>query len=82
MGKDRHKLSNTQIAFIAKKLGVNTNDVQTEIAAGKSLPEILKAHNLTKEQIKGAIAEQTPADKSPHRKNKQLKRPHNNKTPK
>lgn len=81
MGKSHHKLSNTQIAFIAKKLGLNTNDVQTEIAAGKSLPEILKAHNLTKEQIRSAVAEQTPVGKPPLRKERTPKRPVSNKAP-
>ena len=82
IGKDHHKLSNTQITEIAKKLGVNANDIQTEITAGKSMPEILKAHNITKEQIRSVLAEYSPSDKSLLRKGKQLKRLHNNKAPK
>lgn len=82
IGKDHHKLSNTQITEIAKKLGVSANDIQTEITAGKSMPEILKAHNITKEQIRSVLAEYSPSDKSLLRKGKQLKRLHNNKAPK
>lgn len=81
IGKDHHKLSNTQITEIAKKLGVNADDVQTEINAGKSMPEILKAHNITKDQIRSVLAEHTPSDKSLLRKDKQLKRLHNNRAP-
>lgn len=67
-GKDRHKLTNTQITNIAKKLGVNITDIQSEIAAGKSMPEILKSHNITKEQIRSILKDQNSVEKPVHRK--------------
>jgi len=63
IGKDHHKLTNTQITNIAKKLGVNITDIQSEIAAGKSMPEILKSHNITKEQIRNILKDQNPIEK-------------------
>ncbi len=63
MGKDHHKLTNTQITNIAKKLGVNITDIQSEIAAGKSMPEILRTHNITKEQIRNILKDQNPIEK-------------------
>ena len=50
-----HKLSNTQIATIATKLGLDVDEVQAEITDGKSLHEILKDHNISREQIKAAF---------------------------
>lgn len=50
-----HKLSNTQIATIATKLGLDVDQVEDEIASGKSLHEILQAHNITQEQMKAAF---------------------------
>ncbi len=64
IGNSHHKLTNTQIANIATKLGVTVSGIQSEIDAGKSMPEILKSHNLTKEQIRNVLlSEQGPTDK-------------------
>lgn len=46
------KLSDEQIANIATKLGLNADEIKQELAAGKKLPEILKAHNITDGQLK------------------------------
>lgn len=51
----RHKLSNTQIATIATKLGLDVDEIQGEIAEGKSLHDILKAHHITKDQFETAF---------------------------
>ena len=59
IGKHRAKLSNTQISTIAAKLGLDATQVQSEIHAGKSLPEILKAHNITQDQIRQVFGEIT-----------------------
>jgi type II secretory pathway component PulF len=56
-----HKLSNTQIATIATKLGLDGDQIEEEIASGKSLHEILKAHNITRDQIEAVF------QKRPHR---------------
>lgn len=50
-----HKLSNTQIATIATKLGLDVTQIQAEIASGKSLHEILKSHNITPDQVREAL---------------------------
>jgi hypothetical protein len=50
-----HKLSNTQIATIATKLGLDVDQIQGEIADGKSLHEILQEHNITPEQMRAAF---------------------------
>jgi uncharacterized protein (DUF433 family) len=62
LAKGHHKLTNTRIATIAKKLGVSVSDIQSEINTGKSLQEILQTHNITKEQIRNVLAEQTGND--------------------
>ncbi len=59
IGKHRTKLSNTQISTIAAKLGLDATQVQAEIDAGKSLPEILKTHNITQDQIRQVFGEIT-----------------------
>jgi hypothetical protein len=57
IGEDsHHKLSNTQIATIATKLGLNVDQIQSEIASGKSLHEILKSHNITQDQVRAALS--------------------------
>lgn len=57
LGKERAKLSNTQIASIATRLGIDPETVQQQIDEGKSLREILKAHNLSPDQIRAAFDE-------------------------
>lgn len=57
LGKERAKLSNTQIASIATKLGLDPQVVQSEIDQGKTLKDILKAHNITEEKIRAAFEE-------------------------
>lgn len=61
IGKHRTKLSNTQISTIASKLELDPVQVQSEIDAGKSLPEILKAHNITQDRIRQVFGEITTA---------------------
>ena len=51
----RHKLSNTQIATIATKLGLDPTQIENDIASGKSLHEILLANNITPEQMRAAF---------------------------
>ncbi|MDB4984457.1 MAG: hypothetical protein JWM20_636 [Patescibacteria group bacterium] len=48
-------LSNTQIAAISAKLGINPADVQNEINAGKSLQQIMKDHNITPDKLRAAF---------------------------
>ena len=48
-------LSNTQIAAISAKFGINAADVQNEIAAGKSLQQIMKDHNITPDKLRAAF---------------------------
>ena len=50
-----HKLSNTQIAMIATKLGLDVNTVQAEIASGKTLKQILKDSNITEDKLKSVL---------------------------
>ncbi len=51
----KHKLSNTQIATIATKLGLDPTEIENDIASGKSLHEILQANNITPDQMKAAF---------------------------
>ena len=51
-----------RIADMATKLGLNADEIQKELDAGKKLPEILQQHNITKEQIRNVLAEQTGND--------------------
>jgi hypothetical protein len=53
----RHKLSNTQIATIATKLGLDPTHIENDIASGKSLHEILQANNITQEQVSAAFGQ-------------------------
>lgn len=57
LGKERAKLSNTQIASIATKLGIDPETVQQQIDEGKSLKEILRSHNVSGEQVRAAFEE-------------------------
>lgn len=68
IGKHRTKLSNTQISTIATKLGLDAVEVQSEIDSGKSLQEILKAHNITQDQIRQVFGEITGAKSGTHSK--------------
>ncbi len=52
LGKNKQKLTNTQIVNIATKLNLDPSVVQSEINSGKSFQEILKTHNITQEQIR------------------------------
>lgn len=61
--KEHFKLTNTQIASIASKLGLDVSVVQSEIAAGKSLPEILKSHNITPDQLRSVIGSEMGHEK-------------------
>lgn len=45
------KLSNTQIAMIATRLGLDASQIQSEIASGKTLIQVLKDHNITDAQL-------------------------------
>ena len=60
----KHKLSNTQISNIASKLGLNLAQVQAEIAAGDTLPQILQANHITEDQLKAVFQEEVQARKS------------------
>lgn len=53
----RHKLSNTQIATIATKLGLDPTQIEHDIASGKSLHEILQANNITQDQMRSAFGQ-------------------------
>lgn len=68
-GRDHHKLSNTQIATIATKLGLDVDQIQSEIVSGKSLHEILKSHNITPDQVRDAFG-QKPKDATRSNKGK------------
>jgi uncharacterized protein (DUF433 family) len=74
IGKSHHKLTNTQIANIATKLGVTVTGIQAEIDAGKSMSEILKNHNLTKEQIRNVLSSEQVNTDQKMRTGKNLKR--------
>ncbi len=54
---ERPKLSDEQLADIASKLGLDLATIKQELASGKKLPEILKAHNITDEQLKTILGE-------------------------
>lgn len=56
------KLSNTQIAAIAVRLGLNPETVQAQIEAGKTLQEILKENNITQQQIKESVMSERKID--------------------
>ena len=56
-GKSLHKLSNTQIATLAEKLGIDAGTLESEIDSGKNLPEILKDYGITREQLKETFSE-------------------------
>ncbi len=58
----RHKLSNTQIATIATKLGLDVDQVQNEIAQGETLHQILQNNNITLDDIRAAFG-QRPNEK-------------------
>lgn len=60
----RHKLSNTQIATIATKLGLDADLVQKEIASGKTLQQILGDHSITEEQLRAAFGAKAPTDRA------------------
>ena len=52
---DGGHVSNTQIATIAAKLGLNATDIQNDINSGKSLQQILTEHNITNDQLHAAL---------------------------
>lgn len=54
---ERLKLTDEQLANIAAKLGLDVAVLKQELASGKKLPEILKAHNITGEQLKTILGE-------------------------
>lgn len=66
----RHKLSNTQIATIATNLGLDPNHVQSEIAEGKSLRDILNDHHITEQQLRAAFDQEGLQLQGHARKNK------------
>ena len=78
--KGRHKLSNTQIATIATKLGLDVGQIEDEIASGKSLHEILQAYNITQEQVETAFGPRPKGTK--HLKQEATARSHSNKSEK
>lgn len=53
----RAKLTDAQITDIATKLSLNVDEVKAELAAGKQLPAVLKAHNITQEQMKSVFGD-------------------------
>ena len=57
-GKSKAKLSNTQIASVAAKLGLDPVVVQAEIDSGKTFHEILQNHNITPDQIRKVLADE------------------------
>ncbi|NBV42506.1 hypothetical protein EBR96_07040 [bacterium] len=65
-GKNKPKLTNTQIASIAAKLNLDPIVVQSEIDAGKTFQEILESHNITRDQIRKVFEDEfgKPAVKS------------------
>ena len=50
-GSEHVRLSNTQIANVAAKLGLDSVKVQADIASGETLPQILKKYNISKTQL-------------------------------
>lgn len=78
--KEHFKLTNTQIAAIATKLGLDMSTVQSEIDAGKSLPEILKAHNITPDQLKSVLGSEMGHEKNMKKDRKMHKSPKMNKS--
>lgn len=51
-------LSNTQIATISAKLGIDPNAVQSEINQGKSVQQIMKDFNITPDKLRSVFAEE------------------------
>lgn len=68
MGKHKAKLSNTQIASIATKLGLDPVAIQAEIDSGKTFQQILKTHNITPDQIRKVFTDEIGMPM--HKKNK------------
>ncbi len=59
---ERPKLTDEQLADIATKLSLNLDEIKSEIAAGKDLHQILKAHNITPEQMESIFPHPQPSD--------------------
>lgn len=51
----KHGLSNTKIAMIATKLGLDAGQIKEELASGKTLAQVMKDHDITSEQIESAF---------------------------
>ena len=66
VGSTGGHLSNTQIAAIGAKLGLNATNIQNDINSGKSLQQILAEHDITNEQLHAALGsfKKTSAKKS------------------
>lgn len=54
---ERAKMMDEHLADIATKLGLNVEEIKQDLAAGKKLPEILKDHNISDEQLKTVLGE-------------------------
>jgi hypothetical protein len=54
-GKEHTKLTNTQIANIASKLGLDPLVIQSEINSGKTFQQIMKKHNITLSRLESAF---------------------------
>lgn len=58
VGKEHIKLSNTQIADMATKLGLDPNEIQSEIDAGQTFQQIMTAHSITTANLKAVFGEE------------------------
>jgi uncharacterized protein YidB (DUF937 family) len=56
-------ITGERIADMATKLGLNADEIQKELDAGKKLPDILQQHNITKEQMENIFPHPQPSDK-------------------
>lgn len=52
VAKQHHRLSNTELVTLAKRLGLDPVVIQSELEAGKSFREILRDHNVSADRIR------------------------------
>ena len=68
IGKDHLKLTNTQIADMAAKLGLDPAQIQSEIDSGETFQQIMAAHNITLATVKSVVHDELSTAKKPSKK--------------
>ncbi len=57
VAKQHHRLSNTELVTIAKRIGLDPTVIASELDAGKSFRDILRDHNVSADDVRKAFDE-------------------------